>query len=73
MPRHISLLFPGQGSQSLGMLSSFSSEDLDFISSASKETLSFDLLDVIQSGSDDKLNQTFFYPTRFTCNILLIL
>ena len=60
MPRHISLLFPGQGSQSLGMLSSFSSEDLDLISSASKETLSFDLLDVIQSGSDDKLNQTSF-------------
>ena len=60
MPRHISLLFPGQGSQSLGMLSSFSSEDLDFISSASQETLSFDLLDVIQSGSDDKLNQTSF-------------
>ena len=60
MPRHISLLFPGQGSQSLGMLSSFSSEDLDFISSASKETLSFDLLDLIQSGPDDKLNQTSF-------------
>ena len=60
MPRHISLLFPGQGSQSLGMLSSFNSEDLDFISSASKETLSFDLLDVIQSGPDEKLNQTSF-------------
>ncbi|MDA8867694.1 ACP S-malonyltransferase [Gammaproteobacteria bacterium] len=60
MPRHISLLFPGQGSQSLGMLSSFNSEDLDFISSASKETLSFDLLDVIQSGPYDKLNQTSF-------------
>ena len=60
MPRHISLLFPGQGSQSLGMLSSFSSEDLDFISSTSKETLSFELLDVIKSGSDDKLNQTSF-------------
>ena len=60
MPRHISLLFPGQGSQSMGMLSSFSSEDLDFISSASKKILSFDLLDVIQNGSDDKLNQTSF-------------
>ena len=60
MPRHISLLFPGQGSQSLGMLSSFNSEDLDFISSASKEALSFDLLDVIQNGPDDKLNQTSF-------------
>ncbi|MDC1033798.1 ACP S-malonyltransferase [bacterium] len=60
MPRHISLLFPGQGSQSLGMLSSFNSEDLDFISSTSKETLSFDLLDVIQSGPDDKLNKTSF-------------
>jgi [acyl-carrier-protein] S-malonyltransferase len=42
------------------MLSSFNSEDLDFISSASKETLSFDLLDLIQSGPDDKLNQTSF-------------
>jgi len=42
------------------MLSSFNSEDLDFISSASKETLSFDLLDVIQSGPDDKLNKTSF-------------
>ena len=60
MPRHISLLFPGQGSQSLGMLSSFNSEDLEFISSASKETLPFDLLDLIQSGPDDKLNQTSF-------------
>ena len=60
MPRHISLLFPGQGSQSLGMLSSFNSEDLDFISSVSKETLSFDLLDVIQNGPDDRLNQTSF-------------
>ena len=60
MPRHISLLFPGQGSQSLGMLSSFNSEDLDFISSVSKETLSFDLLDVIQSGPDDRLNKTSF-------------
>jgi [acyl-carrier-protein] S-malonyltransferase len=42
------------------MLSSFNSEDLEFISSASKETLSFDLLDVIQSGPEDKLNQTSF-------------
>ena len=60
MPRHISLLFPGQGSQSLGMLSSFERQDLDFISEVSNEALSFDLIDIIQNGPEDKLNQTSF-------------
>ena len=58
MPRHISLLFPGQGSQSLGMLSSFSNEDINFISEASNKVLSVDLVNVIQQGPEDKLNQT---------------
>ena len=58
MPRHISLLFPGQGSQSLGMLSSFSNEDINFISEVSNKVLSVDLVNVIQQGSEDKLNQT---------------
>ena len=48
MPRHISLLFPGQGSQSLGMLSSFSNEDINFISEVSNKVLSVDLVNVIQ-------------------------
>ena len=60
MPRHISLLFPGQGSQSLGMLSSFERQDLDFISEVSNEALSFDIIDIIQNGPEDKLNQTSF-------------
>ena len=60
MPRLISLLFPGQGSQSLGMLSSFERQDLDFISEVSNEALSFDLIDIIQNGPEDKLNQTSF-------------
>ena len=58
MPRHISLLFPGQGSQSLGMLSSFSYEDINFISEVSNKVLSVDLVNVIQQGPEDKLNQT---------------
>ena len=58
MPRHISLLFPGQGSQSLEMLSSFSNEDINFISEVSNKVLSVDLVNVIQQGSEDKLNQT---------------
>jgi len=58
MPRHISLLFPGQGSQSLGMLSSFSNEDINFISEVSNKVLSVDLVNVIQQGPEDKLNQT---------------
>ena len=58
MPRHISLLFPGQGSQSLEMLSSFSNEDINFISEVSNKVLSVDLVNVIQQGPEDKLNQT---------------
>ena len=58
MPRHISLLFPGQGSQSLGMLSSFSNEDINFISEVSNKVLSVDLVNVIQQGPEDKLKQT---------------
>lgn len=60
MPRHISLIFPGQGSQSLGMLSLFDNKDLNFISNISKDILPFDLLDIIQNGPEDKLNTTSY-------------
>jgi [acyl-carrier-protein] S-malonyltransferase len=42
------------------MLSSFERQDLDFISEVSNEALSFDLIDIIQNGPEDKLNQTSF-------------
>ena len=58
MPRHLSLLFPGQGSQSIGMLKSFNSEDISEISSISSDIFDFDLVDIIKNGPDELLNKT---------------
>ena len=57
MPRHISLVFPGQGSQSVGMLDDFSLEEISSIKPALTE-LPFDLIDIIQNNPEDLLNQT---------------
>ena len=61
MPRHISLIFPGQGSQSLGMLSLFDNKDLNFISNISKDILPFDLLDIILHTPSQHCLQRPFY------------
>ena len=58
MPRHISLIFPGQGSQSIGMLNSFSGEELDIVSKISKEVIEIDLVDCIENGPEEVLNKT---------------
>ena len=58
MPRHISLVFPGQGSQSVGMLNEFSLEEIASIRPALTE-LPFDLIDIIQNDPEDILNKTF--------------
>jgi [acyl-carrier-protein] S-malonyltransferase len=58
MPRHISLIFPGQGSQSLGMLNSFSEDELDNITKISKEVLDIDIINCIKNGPEDELNKT---------------
>jgi [acyl-carrier-protein] S-malonyltransferase len=58
MPRHISLIFPGQGSQSLGMLNSFSEDELDNITKISKEVLDIDIVDCIKNGPEEDLNKT---------------
>jgi [acyl-carrier-protein] S-malonyltransferase len=57
MPRHISLVFPGQGSQSVGMLNEFSQDDISSIKPALTE-LPFDLIDIIQNNPEDILNKT---------------
>lgn len=58
MAKHISVVFPGQGSQSLGMLDHFSKHELDS-SNFNKNFFDFDLLDVVASDSE-KLNQSFY-------------
>ncbi len=57
MPRHISLVFPGQGSQSVGMLDDFNQEDFLSIKTAIAD-LPFDLLDIIKNGPEDIINKT---------------
>jgi [acyl-carrier-protein] S-malonyltransferase len=58
MPRHISLIFPGQGSQSLGMLNSFSEDELDNVTKISKDVLDIDIIDCIKNGPEEVLNKT---------------
>ena len=58
MPRHISLIFPGQGSQSIGMLNSFSEDELDNITKISKKVLDTDIVHCIKNGPEEDLNKT---------------
>lgn len=56
------LLFPGQGVQKIGMLDEIinsNKEIFGYVSSASRD-LNFDLLELISSGPEDKLNLTEF-------------
>jgi len=56
------LLFPGQGVQKIGMLDEIinsNKELVDYLSSASKN-LDFDLMELISSGPEEKLNLTEF-------------
>ena len=56
----LAYVFPGQGSQSIGMMNGlieFNPESKDLFTVAS-DILSYNLLEVITSGPEDKLNQT---------------
>ena len=58
MPRHISLIFPGQGSQLIGMLNSFSKDELNNVTKISKEILDIDIINCIKNGPEEDLNKT---------------
>ena len=58
MPRHISILFPGQGSQSLGMLNNHSINLLNSYEKDITNMLGFNLLDIIENGPVEDLNRT---------------
>ena len=57
MPRHISLIFPGQGSQSLGMLNPFIDE-LSNILDITSNILDINIVDCITNGPEEVLNKT---------------
>ena len=58
MPRHISILFPGQASQSLGMLNHYSKELLNSYEDDINNLLGFNLIDIINNGPVEDLNMT---------------
>lgn len=60
MPREISLIFPGQGSQHLGMLSEELTHSYIDIINKSSDLLNFDIKSIINSDSDETLNKTSY-------------
>ena len=58
MPRHISILFPGQGSQTTGMLNRHSSDLLKSYEDDINNLLGFNLVDIINNGPAGDLNMT---------------
>ena len=58
MPRHISILFPGQGSQHIGMLDNLPTELVESFRGLALKALSFDLIDLIKNGNEEDLNKT---------------
>ncbi len=58
MPRHISIVFPGQGSQSTGMLDNLPIDLVKKYKDDVIEALDFDLIDIITNGSNEDLNKT---------------
>jgi [acyl-carrier-protein] S-malonyltransferase len=57
---NLAFVFPGQGSQSIGMMNGLLelSPDIKELFNTASDILSYDLLDIITSGPEDKLNQT---------------
>ena len=57
---NVAIVFPGQGSQSVGMMSGLleTESNLKSIFDSASEVLGYDLLDIINSGPEEKLNQT---------------
>ncbi len=68
------LLFPGQGVQKIGMLDEIinsNKELVDYLSSASKN-LDFDLMELISSGPEEKLNLTEFAQPAILATSIVI-
>ncbi len=57
---NLAFVFPGQGSQSIGMMNGLLelNPDIKELFNAASDILSYDLLEIITSGPEDKLNQT---------------
>jgi len=68
MSKHISVVFPGQGSQSQGMTEIFSSDELNNIGYINP--FDFDLLDII-NHDEEKLNKSYYTQPALVLTSLL--
>ena len=67
----LAFVFPGQGSQAVGMLADVEAAAADTFAEASS-VLGYDLWDLISNGPEEKLNQTeFTQPALLTSSIAL--
>ncbi len=58
--KNIAYIFPGQGSQQIGMLQTLTESTplVDEVFSRASDALGYDLWDLVQNGPEEKLNQT---------------
>ena len=68
MSKHISVVFPGQGSQSQGMTEIFSSDEVNNL--GYKNPFDFDLLDII-NNDEEKLNKSYYSQPALVLTSLL--
>jgi [acyl-carrier-protein] S-malonyltransferase len=68
MSKHISVVFPGQGSQSQGMTEIFSSDEVNNL--RYKNPFDFDLLDII-NHDEEKLNKSYYTQPALVLTSLL--
>jgi len=73
MQENLAFIFPGQGSQTLGMLSEFAENEIvRSVFKRASDALGYDLWALIQDGPVEKLNQTnYTQPALLTASVAL--
>lgn len=73
MQKNLAFVFPGQGSQTVGMLADFA--DNDIVQNTFKEAsdaLGYDVWELVSQGPADKLNQTnYTQPALLTASVAM--
>jgi len=72
---NIAVVFPGQGSQSIGMLQQYRGDwpQVEQTFGQASDVLGYDLLDVVNNGPEDKLNQTAIaQPAMLAADVSII-
>jgi|TARA_Y100000310_G_C20672341_1_gene810991 [acyl-carrier-protein] S-malonyltransferase len=70
----LAFVFPGQGSQTVGMLADIAAQEpsVSQTFAEASEVLGYDLWNLVQDGPDERLSQTeFTQPALLTCSIAL--